>query len=111
MWLGSPDGEAERGPMIARSYQEAFGRAPSDTESTSWFNFLASTAISYRDLVNAHIDWLVSPSGQVERPQVVDRSFEAVIARLPTLDERARWVARIVSERLTSKRIMALLRE
>jgi hypothetical protein len=108
-WVASMDGERERREMITRSYREVFGRAPWDTQMDSWFDAIRQTATSYKVLINAHIDWLISPAGRDEIGLVVDRAFDNALERRPQPSERDSWISRIRNERLGCQQIMDLL--
>jgi hypothetical protein len=74
-----------------------FGRTPGPAELSAWERQLTAAALTFPDVLDAHLMWLKLPSGNAERAAVVSRSYVDAFGREPGTDEAAAWQARLVT--------------
>ena len=78
--------------LIEVSYQEVFGRNPSQDESNFWLNRGKQETLSKESLISYHRSWL-RQGGDIDGTIV--RSYQVILSRSPKNDEIDYWRKRI----------------
>jgi len=73
--------------LLVLSYQNSFGRKPTDQETSYWSTQLKAKSIDYKDLMQAHRQWLMSQAASAERKALANRSVYEAFGRYPTVEE------------------------
>ena len=105
-FLVTPEAAQELRNVIARSYQEAFGRGAADSEMADWVREVTNRRIGYEEIVSSHISFLLTESGVQELIDMIVRSFTEVLTRFPSNEELAMWITETRRSRLTYRQIV-----
>jgi len=90
-WLVSNDGTRELEATITRSFQAAFGRDPNQKELQDWVKGVRERRIPYANIVNEHVNFLISEAGDQELTETIKRSFQAAFHNDPSDEELVAW--------------------
>jgi hypothetical protein len=87
--------------QITYAYAEAFGRVPNAAELEGWTKDIASRkkGVEQHALVHWLMDWLRSPAGATEEPEVITRAYQQTFGRVARPDEIDYWKSEIYNKR------------
>ena len=106
-WLNAPT-------IVTGSYMTVLGRKPTKAESDYWLSPSRRDSVgaaSYATIEGWHMDWLLSPAGNVELPAMITRSYQVVLKRAPDSTELSYWKADVRDKRHTYREIVIYLED